>query len=352
MIGDMSNFALETTDSYGDVISSINYLLSTSNVLDANVIVTSANALVANVSSGQITTAADPAYVSYLYQYLHVRYADNATGSVNFSTSPTNRLFFGLLNSNSPVGSSNPADYIYTQVVGGFGTTKFFFYSVLGGRQLLINITTGATNNFLQAVDAVPIDLDLVTAVANVVITANNIVASTITGTEIAANTVATTNITSNAISDFGGAFSNGDIIRFSPVANVFYNFTGNVTITTSVANTKISVASQGVISYLSNIGVVGAGATLESNTVIRMVEVSTGLSYVLNYLQYNYTFYTTGNLQQTQDLYYLTGYTTTLPNAGSYIFATYNKYITTGNVTVYVSDVNNKGILVQALKR
>ena len=197
-----------------------------------------------------------------------------------------------------------------------------------------------------------PVNLDYITSVANVVITANNVVTSTLTGNQIAANTVATTNITTNAISDFGGTFSNGDTIRFSPTANVFYNFTGNVTITTSVANTKVSVASQGVISYLSNVGVVGAGATLASNTVIRMVEVATGLGYILNYLEYDYTFYTTGNLQQTQDLYYLTGYTTTLANAGSYIFATYNKYTTTGNVIVYVSDVNNKGILVQALKR
>ena len=186
----MSNFALNTTDPYGDIISSINYLLATTNVIDANANVNLGNALVANVTSGQITTAADANYVSYLFEYLHVRYADNATGSVNFSTSPTNRLYYGLRNSSSTVGSSNPADYIWTQVVGGFGTTKFFFYSILGGRQLLINITTAATNNFLQAVDAVPIDLDLITAVANVVITANNIVNGSITGNKVASSTL------------------------------------------------------------------------------------------------------------------------------------------------------------------
>ena len=171
----MSNFALNTTDPYGDIISSINYLLATQNVLDANANVNLGNALVANVSTGQITTAADPDYISYLYQYLHVRYADSATGSVNFSTSPTNRLYFGLRNSASAVGSSNPADYIWTQVVGGFGTTKFLFYSTIGGRQIVILVTTAAPTNYEQAQDDVPIDLDVLTITITVSPTLNQI---------------------------------------------------------------------------------------------------------------------------------------------------------------------------------
>jgi len=240
----MSNFALNSTDPYGDVIDSINYLLATSNPLNANTIVTSANALVANVASGQITTAADPAYVSYLFQYLHVRYADNATGSVNFSTSPTNRLFFGLLNSSSTVGSNNPADYIYTEVVGGFLTTKFFFYSVLGGRQLLINITTGLSNNFLQAVDSVPIDLDLVTAVANVVITANNIVTGTITGNKVASSTltgnlVALSTLTGNLIA---AATITGNLITASTITG---NLIAAATITANLITANTITATQ-----------------------------------------------------------------------------------------------------------
>jgi len=245
----MSNFALNSTDPYGDVIDSINYLLATSNPLNANTIVTSANALVANVASGQITTAADPAYVSYLFQYLHVRYADNATGSVNFSTSPTNRLFFGLLNSSSTVGSSNPADYIYTEVVGGFLTTKFFFYSVLGGRQLLINITTGLSNNFLQAVDSVPIDLDLVTAVANVVITANNIVTGTITGNKVASSTltgnlVALSTLTGNLIA---AATITGNLITASTITGNLIaaaTITGNLITASTITGNLIAAAT------------------------------------------------------------------------------------------------------------
>lgn len=345
----MSNFALNTTDPYGDVISSINYLLATTNVLDANAIVVSGNALVANVTSGQITTAADPTYVSYLYQYLHIRYADNATGSVNFSTSPTNRLYYGLRNSNSTVGSSNPADYIWTQVVGGFGTTKFFFYSVLGGRQLLINITTGLANNFLQAVDAVPIDLDLVTAVANVVITANNIVASTITGNLIANDTVATTNITGNAVSVFAGFSNNAELIFTSPTANVFYSFTNAITLTTTVANTKLVVSGQSGTSWYANVGTVGA--TWTGNIGIRMIEVSTNVTYILTSQSLLFTGTSTG-LKQGDQPFYETGVVLTLANVGVYGFGVYGYYGTSGNVSMSFIDAQNRRNAVQSLKR
>lgn len=92
----MSNFALLATDPSGDIISSINYLLATQGQGTGNLDV--GNALVANVNSGQITTAADPNYLAYLYQFMDVRYADSADGSVNFSTSPTNRTYFGVRN--------------------------------------------------------------------------------------------------------------------------------------------------------------------------------------------------------------------------------------------------------------
>ena len=162
----MSNFALNTTDPYDDVISSVNYLLATTNVLDANAIVASGNALVGNVTSGQITTAADPDYLAYLYQYIDVRYADSATGSVNFSTSPTNRLYFGIRNTTtSGAGSSNPADYVWTQVVGGFGTTKFLYYQTNGGRQIQFSAATSPpSSNFVIVTDATSIDLDVLSA--------------------------------------------------------------------------------------------------------------------------------------------------------------------------------------------
>lgn len=91
----MANFALTTGDPPSELISSVNYLLATQGQ-GANVDL--GNTLQANVISGQITTAIDPNYLAYLYQYMDVRYADSADGSVNFSTSPTNRLYFGVRN--------------------------------------------------------------------------------------------------------------------------------------------------------------------------------------------------------------------------------------------------------------
>jgi hypothetical protein len=267
---------------------------------------------------------------------------------VNFSTSPTNRLFFGLLNSNSPVGSSNPADYIYTQVVGGFGTTKFFFYSVLGGRQLLINVTTGLTNNFLQAVDGVPIDLDLVTAVANVVITANNIVASTITGNQLAANTVATTNITPNAVSFFNSYQSNTEFAANSPSANTFLVLSNTVTVTTTVTNTKIFVSGQATVNWVANGSV---GSTLTSNVGLRIRDVALATNYILSSQDRLFTITASGLVQLDHD-FYDTGLTLTLPNVGEYGFGVYAYYGTSGNITVPAVGFEQVRNAVQSLKR
>ena len=161
----MSNFALNTTDPYGDVISSINYLLATKGADGANI----ANVLVANATTGQITTSVDPNYLAYLYQFIDVRYADSADGSVNFSTSPTNRLYFGVRNYQTGGGSSNPADYIWTQVAGGgFGTTNFLYYQTIGGRQIQFSVgTTPPGPGFTLVINSTAIDLDILSAVLN-----------------------------------------------------------------------------------------------------------------------------------------------------------------------------------------
>lgn len=157
----MSNFALLATDPQGDLISSVNYLLATQGQANANAIL--GNSLIANTSSGQITTVADPNYLSYLYQYINVRYADSADGTVNFNISPTNRYYFGVRNTPTTTASSNPADYIWTAVVGGFGTTNFLYYQTNGGRQIQWQVTNTLPTNFAQTEDGVAINLDVLT---------------------------------------------------------------------------------------------------------------------------------------------------------------------------------------------
>lgn len=345
----MSNFALNSTDPKEDIISSINYLLATNGV-PFNQTANTANALVANTTTGQITTQASTSYISYLYPYLHIRYADNATGSSNFSTSPTNRLYFGVYNSTTTTGSSNPADYQWTQVVGGFGTTKFLFYQVFGGRQIIFSATTAAPAlGYVQAVDSTAINLDYITAVANVVITANNIVASSITGTEIANNTVATTNITPNAVSFFGGYQNNAQLYTASPTANTFYSLTNTISVTTTVTNTKVVVTGQALQSIFANVGT--AGATVTSNIGVRIFELGPNVTTILSSLETLYTYTSTG-LFQGDNPYYETGVVLTLPNITTYSFGVYSFYQKSGNVDVFAQGSINRRNAVQTLKR
>jgi hypothetical protein len=146
------SFALDNDPSQSEISGAINYLLAN---FGAN--------MAADPVTGEITGPTG-IVIAYLYRYLSVRYADSADGSVNFSNSPTNRAYYGLRNSDDSTESTNPADYIWFRVAGGFGTTKFLFYQTTGGRQIDIAIdTTNPTPNYVQD-SGTAIDLDSLTA--------------------------------------------------------------------------------------------------------------------------------------------------------------------------------------------
>jgi hypothetical protein len=144
-------FLLDSDSLPAEMADSINYLLAN---FGAN--------LSADPNSGEISGPSG-IIIAYLYKYLAVKYADSADGSVNFSNSPTNREYYGLRNTNDTPESTNPADYIWNKVAGGFGTTKFLFYETNGGRQInfvVDTVTPGST--YLQE-SGPAIDLDVVT---------------------------------------------------------------------------------------------------------------------------------------------------------------------------------------------
>ena len=144
-------FLLDSDSLPSEMADSINYLLAN---FGAN--------LSADPNSGEISGPSG-IIIAYLYKYLAVKYADSADGSVNFSNSPTNREYYGLRNTNDTTESTNPADYIWNKVAGGFGTTKFLFYETNGGRQInfvVDTVTPGST--YLQE-SGPAIDLDVVT---------------------------------------------------------------------------------------------------------------------------------------------------------------------------------------------
>jgi hypothetical protein len=165
----MTTFAVTSTN---QVLDSVNYLLS--NLSTGNVsgnITVPAGTLVANVATGQITATGNVSTgangFSYLNQWVNLRYANNATGSSGFSTVPTNSLYFGVYNSNIATPSSNPTEYVWREVAGGFGTTKTIYYSSFGGRQVQFAAAASPpSSSFVISVANVAIDLDVVTTAA------------------------------------------------------------------------------------------------------------------------------------------------------------------------------------------
>ena len=161
-------FALTSNPSQSEISDAINYLLAN---FGANLSV--------DPNNGQITGSSG-IIIAYFYKYLSVKYANSFDGTVNFNNSPTNQGYYGLRNTDSSVESTNPADYIWYQAAGGFGTTKFLFYETSGGRQInfVVATTTPGTSYVQESGPA--IDLDVVTnstataAAAAALATANN----------------------------------------------------------------------------------------------------------------------------------------------------------------------------------
>jgi hypothetical protein len=145
-------FALMNEPSQSEVSEAINYLLAN---FGSNI--------AADPNTGEISGPSG-IVIAYLYRYLAVKYADSFDGSVNFGDSPTNRLYYGLRNSDDPTESTNFADYIWFKVAGaGFGTTNFLWYQANGGRQIDFFVGTAAPSaSYLQA-PSTSIDLDTVT---------------------------------------------------------------------------------------------------------------------------------------------------------------------------------------------
>ena len=160
----MTTFAI--TDP-AHTIAALNYALSNLNTgnVSGNTTIPG-NVLVANTTSNAISTYGSGTIIAYVNEFLNVRYANSGTGSSGFANSQANANYYGVFNtitSTNP-GVSNPANYQWFQVTGGFGTTKTLYYLCNGGRQVQLSATTSApSSGYLPTVNSVPIDLDVVT---------------------------------------------------------------------------------------------------------------------------------------------------------------------------------------------
>lgn len=76
-----------------------------------------------------------PSTFQYTERYLSVAYADDITGSTNFSLDPANRLYYGLLNTNSSSGTFLPSEYTWYLADPTFSTNRYLCYSNRGTRR-------------------------------------------------------------------------------------------------------------------------------------------------------------------------------------------------------------------------
>jgi len=143
-------FLLDGNPTQSEVSDAVNYLLSNFT-----------QTVSADPATGEVSGPTG-AVTGYLYKYVSVKYADSFDGTVNFSNTPTNRLYYGIRNSDSSTESTNPADYLWSLVAGGFSTTKNLYYITTGGRQIQFAVSTSIPNTGWVIDPGTAIDLDVI----------------------------------------------------------------------------------------------------------------------------------------------------------------------------------------------
>ena len=160
----MSTFAVTNSD---ELLPAVNYLLSNLDTSggQGNVVIPG-NVLVANTTTGVVSQSGNSTVFGYLYQYVNLRYSNNAVGTAGFSASSDNFEYFGVFNSASSSPSNNPAAYQWYEVDPPFdsATSRTLYYSAIGGRQIQWAAASSPPSSGYQITTAnVAIDLDVVT---------------------------------------------------------------------------------------------------------------------------------------------------------------------------------------------
>jgi hypothetical protein len=156
-------FFIDGNPTPSEVSEAVNYLLAN---LSPN---TPAGSFAVNnnTTTGFITNTPGN-LIQFQYRYLDIKYADSVAG-LNFSDNPYSRTYFGLYNSDTVSESTNPADYTWFQVTGGFGATKVLWIVTAGGRHANFSVSQEAPdqNQNWQVVPVRSVDLDNPFAIFN-----------------------------------------------------------------------------------------------------------------------------------------------------------------------------------------
>ena len=156
-------FALDSNPSLDEIAGAINYILGNLNVgvpIQSQPVSNDPNTGFISNTTGDI--------IQYQYRYLAIKYADNPAG-LNFSDNPYGRLYFGIRNSDTVTESTNPADYVWVAVTGGFGVNNVLWIATSGGRHAAFAVSQNAPdqNQNWRVVPIRSIDLDNPFAVFN-----------------------------------------------------------------------------------------------------------------------------------------------------------------------------------------
>lgn len=156
-------FFIDGDPSPSEISEAVNYLLAN---LSPQTPVGSA-VVNNNTETGFITNTPGD-LLQYQYRYVDVKYADDTAG-LNFSDNPYSRLYFGLANSDTVTESTDPNQYTWFEVTGGFGINKVLWVVTAGGRHANFAVSQDApdTNQNWQVVPVRSIDLDNPFAVFN-----------------------------------------------------------------------------------------------------------------------------------------------------------------------------------------
>lgn len=149
-------FLLDGNPTPGEISEAINYVLANLN----SGVPADAYPVSNNPTTGFISNTIGD-IIQYQYRYLDIKYADNVAG-LNFTDNPYGRLYFGIRNTDVTTESTNPADYTWFQVTGGFGISKVLWIAVTGGRHVAYAVSEDApdANQNWQVAPIQAVDLD------------------------------------------------------------------------------------------------------------------------------------------------------------------------------------------------
>ena len=207
--------------------------------------------------------------IGYLYQYIAVKYADDNTGG-GFSNVQTGKSYFGIRNQKTTVESDNPSDYRWFFVDGTFGTSRFLYYWVLGGRKIKFLVDTSPPDYHWILDNGLVIDLDI--TVPEKTITHSEIMAETIRELEIADRAVTAAKVNIAAIESATGYLSANSVGTAQLADTAVTEF--------KIANAAITAAKTNIASVnalTGNLNANSVGSTQITDDAITAPKITAG---------------------------------------------------------------------------